>query len=200
MTASIKKVNSRLQRPVGERRNAKATQARILASAQRIFSELSYAQAGLRDIAADADVNVALVARYFGSKEKLFEAALETTIRKGLLWNQPREDFGKRVVRIFVEDADRTPNPLPMLVHASTDPVGQAVALRLIREQILRPTAEWIGGADGEGRAAKILAICAGFYMYRTLLPLDAFKGAVDPGVRSWFEKSLQEIIDPPDR
>lgn len=196
MTITKTKINSGLQKLPSERRNARATKARILESSMRIFSEMTYTQAGLRDIATDANVNVALVARYFGSKEKLFEAALDATIRQGILWNQPREDFGRRVVRIFVEDADHTPNPLPMLVHASSDPAGQAVALRLIREHILAPTAEWLGGEGAESRAAEILAICAGFYMYRTLLPLDQFKGAVVPDVRLWFEQSLQAIVD----
>lgn len=196
MTTTKAKINSGLQKPQGERRNAQATKARILESAKRIFSEMNYAQAGLRDIANDASVNVALVARYFGSKEKLFEAALDGTIRQGILWNQPHAEFGERVVRIFVEDADRTPNPLPMLVHASSDPAAQAVALRLIREHILAPTAEWLGGEGAENRAAEILAICAGFYMYRTLLPLDQFKGSVAPDVRRWFEQNLQAIVD----
>ena len=196
MTRAAAKINSGLQKPPAERRNAKQTRARILAAAQRQFTVGSYAQTGLRDIAAEADVNVALVARYFGSKEKLFEAALEATIRTGVLWNQPRDEFGQRVVRIFVEDAGHTPNPLPMLVHAASDPTAQTVALRLIRDHILAPTAEWLGGADAEERAAEVLAVCAGFYMYRTLLPLDQFKGPVAPHVRQWFERNLQAIVD----
>ena len=46
----------------------------------RVFSELDYSHAGVRQIAELADVDPALVGRYFGSKEGLYEVALETAI------------------------------------------------------------------------------------------------------------------------
>ena len=48
----------------------------ILAAARRQFASYGYDGTGLRAIAALADVNVALIGRYFGSKEGLFLAAV----------------------------------------------------------------------------------------------------------------------------
>ena len=58
-------------------RNAGDTRARILAAARVRFSRDAYENVGTRDIAADAGVDAALVNRYFGSKEKLFDEAIQ---------------------------------------------------------------------------------------------------------------------------
>lgn len=50
---------------------------RILASAERLFSGNAYEAVSIRDIAAAAEVNSALVRYYFGSKEQLFRALFE---------------------------------------------------------------------------------------------------------------------------
>ena len=61
-------------------RNAAATQERLLACARRRFLQESYDNVGLREIAGDAGVDVALIARYFGSKEELQLATIETAL------------------------------------------------------------------------------------------------------------------------
>src|SRR4051812_24015069 len=49
----------------------------IMNVAIELFGEKGFEGASIRDIAARADVNVAMVNYYFGSKEKLFEAIVE---------------------------------------------------------------------------------------------------------------------------
>jgi AcrR family transcriptional regulator len=78
-----------LRRPLDEspesvaprRRDAAKTQQRLLEAARRRFALDGYAATTVRDIADDVDVNVALINRYFGSKEGLFEACLEAAVR-----------------------------------------------------------------------------------------------------------------------
>src|SRR5437868_7385898 len=53
-------------------RNAAETRAALLAAARIRFARDGYEATNLRDIAADVGVNVALISRYFGSKEGLF--------------------------------------------------------------------------------------------------------------------------------
>lgn len=60
-------------------RNAAATRDAILQSAIRHFARAGYDGVGVREIAADAGVTAMLVNRYFGSKEKLFAEAVETS-------------------------------------------------------------------------------------------------------------------------
>ncbi|MEM7268546.1 MAG: TetR family transcriptional regulator, partial [Pseudomonadota bacterium] len=57
-------------------KNAEATAERIISSACELFAEKGYDGAGVREIAARAGANVALINRYFGSKAGLFAAAV----------------------------------------------------------------------------------------------------------------------------
>jgi len=49
----------------------------IINTAIELFAERGFEGTSIRDLAAKADVNIAMVNYYFGSKEKLFEALIE---------------------------------------------------------------------------------------------------------------------------
>lgn len=59
-------------------RNAKLTRARILAAAKIAFAKKGLAGARVDQIAAEANVNKRMIYHYFGSKEQLFTAVIET--------------------------------------------------------------------------------------------------------------------------
>jgi AcrR family transcriptional regulator len=59
------------------KRDAEATRAAILQAAKDHFARSGYDGAFLRDIAADAGADAALINRYFGGKDGLFAAALK---------------------------------------------------------------------------------------------------------------------------
>jgi len=63
--------------PVAKSRDADNTRLLLLRAARRRFARDGYAATKVRDIAADAGVNMALINRYFTSKEGLFEACLQ---------------------------------------------------------------------------------------------------------------------------
>lgn len=52
-------------------------QIAIINAAEKLFAEKGFDGASVRDIAQEADVNVAMISYYFGSKEKLMEAVFE---------------------------------------------------------------------------------------------------------------------------
>ncbi|MEU5675308.1 TetR family transcriptional regulator [Micromonospora sp. NPDC047762] len=62
--------------PQRRRRDAAETRQLLLDAARQRFARDGYAATTVRDIADDAGVNVALISRYFTSKEGLFEACL----------------------------------------------------------------------------------------------------------------------------
>jgi AcrR family transcriptional regulator len=55
-------------------------QLEILQAAERLFTQLGFDGASVRDIAKEANVNVAMISYYFGSKERLLEALIITRI------------------------------------------------------------------------------------------------------------------------
>ena len=50
----------------------------LLDVAERLFAQKGYEAVSIRDLASEAGVNVAMVSYYFGSKDKLFEALIES--------------------------------------------------------------------------------------------------------------------------
>jgi len=54
--------------------NFNEKQIQIMETAEKLFAEKSFDGTSVRDIADEADVNVAMISYYFGSKEKLLES------------------------------------------------------------------------------------------------------------------------------
>ena len=52
-------------------------QIQIITVAEKLFADNSFDGTSVRDIAKEADVNVAMISYYFGSKEKLLEAIFD---------------------------------------------------------------------------------------------------------------------------
>ena len=181
------------------KRNAAKTRAQILDAAQRLFSNKDYSQAKISEIAADAGVNQALVIRYFHSKEKLFETALIAAIEHR--WKEAdarvdRSRFGERVVDQMIDDERFFANPLAMTFHASSNPRTRAIATALVEAHLVTSLAEWLGEGPAAVRATQVLAMCAGLFTFRRLLPLDPFQDDCDPELRSWFAATIQAVVE----
>jgi AcrR family transcriptional regulator len=179
-------------------RDSDRTKAAILRAAQAAFSTRGYSATGVREITAEAGVNPALVSRYFGSKEGLFEAALSELLDISVLTDQPREAFGKALVASFVANGSDQINPLQMLALATADPGARAIADRLLRDLTIKPLAQWFDLPNAEERAARLVILASGFFMYRLLYPLEPLTGTMAPASRAWLEKAFQSLVDDP--
>lgn len=177
-------------------RDASRTRSAILAAAQAAFATRGYGQVGLREIATEAGADPALVRRYFGSKERLFEAALDDALDIGMLIDTPRNRFGLHLAAVLIDGHGERANPLPIMMMAMADPAVRPVALDLLHRRVIAPLAQWIGGPDADQRAARVSMLCSGFISYTRLLPLGMFDAGVDPATRGWLEGALQAAID----
>src|SRR5919206_3634104 len=97
----------RAQPRTGRRPGPNTTRAAILDAARAAFAARGYDAVSVRAIAREAGVDPALVHRFYGSKERLFVAAMDlpvapSDIVRGLL-AEGVEDVGERLVRRFVE-------------------------------------------------------------------------------------------------
>jgi AcrR family transcriptional regulator len=84
------------------------TRDRIMAAAKRIFGRDGFDVATIRAIAAEADINPAMVMRYFGSKELLFAAVTTLKIDRGYLARVPKGKIGEAIIR---DGLDRWDDP-----------------------------------------------------------------------------------------
>ena len=166
-----------------KKRDAIATRAAILSAARDRFLRESYASVGLRDIAGDAGVDVALISRYFGGKEGLFRDVLLHGKEEGL-FRQPltAAEVPAYLAQLVVEDADedrqyRMEMFIVMLRSASSPKAGEIIR-DLVHQDILGPLAEILGDEHAELRANMLLAVLMGIGVLRTIMKIDALDGS----------------------
>lgn len=177
-------------KPDIRRRDPVRTKARILAAAVEAFTELGYSQAGLRDIAARADVASSLPVRYFGTKAALFEAALIETVRANSVFTWRKDDFGTTMTRLIRERSNVAITA--MLMMALADPESRDVALRVWREHMIVPLAQWLGPPDPEGRAGMLFALMSGL----TFQAHGLAAGEISDWSQQWAARTLQALVD----
>lgn len=169
------------------RRNAAATKAAILASAREAFSKAGYDGAGVREIAAGAGVTAMLVNRYFGSKEQLFAAVAEDTMRDPVILsaaNLAAEDFAAAMATSLVAVTAPGATPLDgfrILLHSASSPKAAQIGRDWVRRGHQSTLEEKLEGPLSRERAGVFLALVAGMQVMRQMMEVPALAGA-DPG------------------
>ncbi|WP_405880515.1 TetR family transcriptional regulator [Streptomyces sp. NBC_01136] len=167
---------------------APATRDRILDAAREEFSERGYEKTSVRGIAKAAGVDSALVHHYFGTKEQVFEAAIEVAFAPALAAPEALESgsldaVGERLTRfilgIWENPATRTPL-LAILRSAVSNETAAAVFRRLVATQLLRRVAGQLDAPDAELRAELAAAQLVGVAMLRYVIKIEPLASA-DP-------------------
>jgi AcrR family transcriptional regulator len=161
-----------LDRATPRRRDAHATRAAILEVAKAHFARLGYDRAGLRDIAAEAGADVALIKRYFGGKEALFTEALKASFKPDRLRHWDRSTFARDIATMMADgaplDTERT-HSFQFLLRAATSPTTAPLLNLAIQARFLGPIRDWLGGEDAQARARVLAAIFIGFLVERLI-------------------------------
>jgi len=166
------------KQPVRRTRNAAATRAAIVEAATHRFARDGYDQVGVREIAADAGIDPALVNRYFGSKEGLLIAVLEALVEPNAELTLPPGEFGPAVARrILSREGQKSQDQLLAIDMAirSNSPTARGVVREDLEKRFVQPMAERLGGGpDARARAQLVSAIMMGVGVMRGLLGEDA--------------------------
>ncbi len=154
------------------KRDAEATRGAILEAAKSQFARLGYARAVMRDIAAEAGVDVALIKRYFGGKEGLFTAALKASFRPDRLQAWDRRTFASEIATMMADGAhvdEERAHSFQFLLRAATSPTTAPLLNVAIQERFLGPIRDWLGGEDAPARARVLAAAFIGFLVERLI-------------------------------
>lgn len=125
--------------PRGRRPGTSTTREALVEVARRKFAETGYDGTSLRTIAAEAGVDPALVAHFFGSKENLFREVLAWPFDPALAaerivgtGTEPGQ-LGERLARFFLEmwDDPTTGRPLLAVLRSA---LTHEESARLLRE------------------------------------------------------------------
>lgn len=169
----------------GRRPGESGTREAILAAARGAFAELGYDRATIRGIAADAEVDPALVIHFFGSKDELFGAALEIPVEPGVVLERAAaatpDRIGETVVRAFLE-AWEPPESRQRLIAMVRSAMTNEVALGMVREYLGRrvfgPITQVLGVPDAELRANLVGAQFIGLAMMRYITCIEPLASA----------------------
>jgi len=169
----------------GRRAGGAGTREIILAAARGAFAARGFDHATIRAIAAKARVDPALVIHYFGSKDALFEAALELPVAPGRILERALatggDAIGTTLTRAFLEawEPPETRNQLlAMLRSATTNDRAMAMIRDLLVRQVFGPVTQALGAPDARLRATLVGSQFIGLAMMRHIAGLEPLASA----------------------
>jgi AcrR family transcriptional regulator len=172
----------------GRRGGDSGTREAILAAARTRFGDYGYDGATIRAIAADAGVDAALVHHFYGTKERLFAAAMRLPLSPGELVaaalapgaGEPGRDLGEHLLRTVLgawDVAEMRATFLGMLRSAVTSEQAAGMLREFATEAILgriaQAAAPGPAGADAQFRAALVASQVLGLALTKYVLELD---------------------------
>jgi AcrR family transcriptional regulator len=190
----------------GRRPGHSGTRETILDAARRSFAVHGYDRATIRGIAARAGVDPALVHHYYGTKEKLFTAAVGFPVVPSDLLGRMRQrdpgDFGEALVRALLEIWDTGDNAgkiAALLRSALTNEAMMELLRQFVASAILSVIAAFAGGDDAGFRASLAGSQVIGLAMARYVVrlgpladaPADQIAAAVGPTLQRYLTGRL---------
>lgn len=174
-----------------------ASKEAIRVAASELFVQNGYANTPVRDIAARAGVDPALIIRHFGTKERLFIETMQLDADAMLALDGPLETLGERIVAFVLGTDPRIRATYVALVRAS-DSGGVGSMLRTFHEEgFVEPLRERLDGGDRDLRA-RLLAAMVGGLMYSLWTVDDQALAASDHAtVAALYAPGLQRLITP---
>lgn len=186
----------------GRRRGSGDSRGRILLAARTAFGERGFDGATIRDVAARAEVDPALVHHFFGSKQQLFVAAMEVPFDLPAMVPQllagPRDEIGERFVRFALRLWD-TPATRPVLLgvvrSATTDPVAAGMLRRLLAGGPILALADALDRPDAPLRATLAGSQLIGLVMARYVVGVEPLASASDELVVRMIGPTIQRYL-----
>jgi len=169
----------------GRRPGSSDTRDRILVAARAAFGELGFEAATIRGVAAQAGVDPALVHHYFGTKQRLFVAAMEIPADTAAIipraMEGPPEQLGLRIARLILELWD-SPEMHPLMLgivrSAATDPVAADMFRQVLAEGPFLALARATDRPDADLRATLVGSQLVGLAMARYIVKVDPIASA----------------------
>lgn len=182
--------------PIRTRRDrSAAVDEDIRESARRLFMSRGFEATGIREIAAGADVNPAIVIRRFGSKEQLFLETVDASSVWRELLDGPIDELGTRVVGQIVQGRGAGLQAFGVSVRASGRPEIRARLQESMRALVTRLIALPIDAADAELRAHLFVAQLTGIMVALTVYDDEYLLTAPIGGIVEHYGESLQRTL-----
>jgi AcrR family transcriptional regulator len=193
--------SARPKRRRGPRADAADTRGAVLEAARARFAAHGYDGTRLRDVAADADVDVALVSYFFGSKDGLFAAAMELPISPAQIVEElvaeGSDGLGERLLRTIIARLDEPGGrPFVGLVRSAAGNDQAAELLRgFVEREMLGRLARAVDAPDPELRAGLAGSQVVGLIMARYVVRVHPIADADPETLAAAIGPTLQRYL-----
>ena len=181
--------------PRSRARDSEATKRAILDSARIHFAQDSYDRTGLREIAADAQIDPALIIRMFGSKDHLFEQALIEAVYPEIVFEE-RANCGDRYMQAFGKSTTDELDHFVLLLRAANMPTMLPRLEEIISDHLMDPMMEWMGGEDARLRAKLVTIFICGLMIHNIAAGDSPLNDEDMPRFTKIGSKIIQGLID----
>lgn len=163
---------------------AETTRERILRHAISRFATQSYDNTGLREIAADAGVDVAWVHRSFGSKEQLFSESVQAAIKiDDALADLGPETMGRLLNEVLNPQEDCDAPAIDVIAHSFSSSDAARVIREIATSRVIDPLSKVLGPGS-ELNIALSLSTLFGLAIMRDIVGITALKEATPEELR----------------
>jgi AcrR family transcriptional regulator len=182
--------------PVPGPRRSDATRAAILTAARERFAADGYERATIRAIAADANIDPAMVMRYYGNKEKLFAAAAEFDLRFPDVTAIPRAELGTRLIKHFVDRWENDETMAALLRAAVSNPAAMERVHSIFAGQVGPAIAALFPDpAEATARAGLLATQVLGLALCRYVLKLPPVAAMTPADIVAWLGPTIQRYL-----
>jgi AcrR family transcriptional regulator len=189
--------------PPGPRDERGVLAARILTQARACFAERGYAGTTMRAVGQAAGVDPALVYHYYGSKERLLDAA--TTPPQSFLdrivvaWQSPPEDRGQSLVRQMLQNwqhPDHGPVLRAVMQIAGNEPATREKLRHIIERSMMGPSAQALSEDERLLRSSLIASQMMGLAFMRFVWKIEPLASMDDQAVVTAIGPTIQRYLD----
>ncbi|OBK00669.1 TetR family transcriptional regulator [Mycobacterium sp. 1245852.3] len=177
--------------------------ARIVAAARVEFAEHGWAGTTIRAIARAADVDPALVYHYFGSKEKLLDAATNPP-QKWLddvakVWVTPVEQLGAAVLELMLaswDDEEIGPTLHAILQTAAHEPTTRERLRRVVAGSLMGVAQLGVDEDERLVRSGLIASQTIGLALMRYVWKIEPLASMTNEEMLAAITPNLQRYVD----
>ncbi|MFI7099634.1 TetR/AcrR family transcriptional regulator [Streptomyces sp. NPDC050161] len=189
MNTSTEQEETVMHPPRAREHGAASTRTALIEAAAGRFGRYGYDGASVRDIARDAGVDAALVYRYFGSKDALFQLVSTNITLFDPLLEIPLEEVPAWICAFVTRGPkdDEVPHPVLSVLRSSS----RGEALDRFRDEVTEVFTERFA-ARLEGPDARLRAELLAAWMLGTSLLCKAFR---TPALDNAPEATLREHL-----
>jgi AcrR family transcriptional regulator len=188
----------------GRRPGSADTRSEILAAARAEFASRGYEKATVRGIARAANVDSALVHHYFGSKDRVFLAAMEFPIDPSAILDQVSAGdpahVGERLARLAVtlwEVPEIRDRMVAMLRAVASNDEMAALLREFARTMLVGRIAALLPGPEAELRVELAVSQIIGLAMTRYVIRIEPVASAEPEALIGFLAPVLQRHLVP---